>query len=110
LSDLERYLDKEKDKKETTSAKNEKRGRKVPRILNREKTQISLEQLTSDQLLAMLDPLMAQIPGHASNLAWTRQKILPKNPQILPEELAQQLSITPLEAYWILAQLRNEEL
>lgn len=107
MSDLDRFLDKEKEI--GTSVKSEKRERKRPRILNRRKSQVSLQQLSRDQLLAMLGPLMAQIPGHTSNLAWARQKILPKDPQIHPEELAPQLSITPLEAYWILAQLRSEE-
>ncbi|MFW9856496.1 MAG: hypothetical protein ACFFFG_15700 [Candidatus Thorarchaeota archaeon] len=106
MSDLEQYLDQEKDKKSTTPVKKE---RKVPRILDRRKSQGSLLQLSREQLLEMLAPVMAQIPGHASNLAWTRQKILPRNPQIHPEELARLLSITPLEAYWILAQLRFKE-
>jgi len=109
MSDLDRYLDKEKENKAGSSVKSEKTKKKMPRILTRGKSQASLKELSREQLLIMLDPLMDQIPGHTSNLAWTRQKILPKDPQIHPEELALQLSITPLEAYWILAKLRSEE-
>ncbi|MHA1226413.1 MAG: hypothetical protein ACTSPV_06675 [Candidatus Hodarchaeales archaeon] len=50
---------------------------------------------------------MVAIPGFAANLAWTRQHILPNNPSIHPEELADELSIPILEAYVILDQLRS---
>lgn len=77
-----------------------------PRIIDRKTPPFSLDQLTKEEIIELLEPVMRDIPGFAANLAWTRQKILPKNPTIPPEELAQQLAIPLLEAYMILEQLQ----
>ncbi|UCG04413.1 MAG: hypothetical protein JSW11_10585 [Candidatus Heimdallarchaeota archaeon] len=104
MSDLSKFIQKKGEKKPPSASKPQKRK---PRIIEREKTPYSLEQLSKEQLIELLEPLMGEIPGFAANLAWTRQKILPKNPKIHPEELAQELSIPLLEAYVILAQLQT---
>ena len=86
-----------------------KHQKKKPTIIDRKKSPFSLNQLSKDQILQLLEPAMAAIPGFAANLAWTRRKILPQNPTIHPEELAQELGIPLLEAYVILAQLRSDQ-
>ncbi len=105
MSDLSKFIQKKGEKKPPTKLKSQKRK---PRIIERKKSPYSLEQLSKEQLIALLEPVMGEIPGFAANLAWTRQKILPKNPRIHPEELAQELSIPLLEAYVILAQLQSD--
>ena len=105
MSDLSNFIKKKGKEKPPTSSKPQKRK---PRIIERKRSPYSLEQLSKEQLIALLKPVMREIPGFASNLAWTRQKILPKNPKIHPEELAQELSIPLLEAYVILAQLQSD--
>ncbi|MFX1514692.1 MAG: hypothetical protein ACFFC6_00140 [Promethearchaeota archaeon] len=105
MSDLSNFIPKKREKKPSVSSKLQK---KKPRIIERKKSPYLLEQLSKEQLIALLEPLMGEIPGFAANLAWTRQKILPKNPKIHPEELAQELSIPLLEAYVILSQLHSD--
>ncbi|UCG89707.1 MAG: hypothetical protein JSU57_04325 [Candidatus Heimdallarchaeota archaeon] len=106
MSDLSNFLPKKRNEKSSSSLKLQK---SKPRIIDRKKSPFSLEQLSKEQLITLLEPVMAQIPGFAANLAWTRQKILPQNPTIHPEELAQQLAIPLLEAYVILAQLQSDQ-
>lgn len=105
MSDLSKFIQRKGEKKPPTSPKPQKRK---PRIIERKKSPYSLEQLSKEQLIVLLEPVMGEIPGFAANLAWTRQKILPKNPKIHPEELAHELSIPLLEAYVILAQLQPD--
>ena len=106
MSDLSNFLPREGKKKSSPPLKHKKTK---PRIIDRKKSPISLEQLSKEQLIDLLKPLMSEIPGFTSNLAWTRQKILPKNPTIHPEELAEELVIPVLVAYMILVQLRPEQ-
>ncbi|MHA2245363.1 MAG: hypothetical protein ACXADY_10390 [Candidatus Hodarchaeales archaeon] len=106
MSDLSNFIPRKGNKKSQTSLKNHKRK---PRIIDRKKSPFSLEQLSKKQLIELLEPLMAEIPGFAANLAWARQKILPQNPTIHPEELAQELVIPLLEAYVILDQLQSDQ-
>ncbi len=106
MSDLSNFLSRKGNKKPPTSVKHKK---KKPIIINRKKSPFSLDQLSKDQILQLLEPAMAEIPGFAANIAWTRQQNLPKNPTIHPEELAQELGIPLLEAYVILAQLRSDQ-
>ena len=105
MSDLSKFIQRKGEKKSTTSSKHQKRK---PRVIERKKSPYSLEQLSKEQIIALLEPVMGVIPGFAANLAWTRQKILPQNPKIHPEELAQVLSIPLLEAYVILSQLQPD--
>lgn len=106
MSDLSKFISKKRNKKSSTSEKHQKIK---PRIIDRKKSPFSLKQLSKEQLIQLLEPVLAEIPGFAANLAWTRQKILPQNPTIHPEELAQLLSIPLLEAYVILAQLQLDQ-
>ena len=106
MSDLSNFISRKGDKKPPTSVKTQK---KKPIIIDRKKSPFSLDQLSKDQIVQLLEPTMAEIPGFAANIAWTRQKILPQNPSIHPEELAQELGIPLLEAYVILAQLRANQ-
>ena len=105
MSDLSNFIQKKGEKKPPTSSKSQK---KKPRIIDRKRSPSTLGELSKEQLITLLEPAMGEIPGFAANLAWTRQKILPKNPRIHPEELAQELSIPLLEAYVILAQLQSD--
>jgi hypothetical protein len=105
MSDLENYLSKDKEKKLPARKKKEV---KAPKIVERRKKSLLLEELSKDELLRLLNPLMARVPGFVSNIAWTRQKILPQNPNIQPDELAKQLQIPLLEAYVILTQLKSD--
>lgn len=106
MSDLSNFIDKKERKKPSRQAKHPKIK---PKIINRKKASFSLEQLNKEQLIQLLEPLMAEIPGFAANMAWTRQKILPQNSNIHPEELAQKLAIPLLEAYMILARLQTNQ-
>ncbi|NHJ00705.1 MAG: hypothetical protein EAX86_01130 [Candidatus Heimdallarchaeota archaeon] len=103
MSDLNHFLSQKKANSEGKSSRDVK---KLPKIINRSGSAPILNQLSKEQIIELLDPLMTRIPGFASNLAWTRQKILPSNPNIAPEELAQDLGISLLEAYVILEQLQ----
>lgn len=105
MSNLENFLSDDKGKKSTVR---EKKEIVAPKIVERRKKALSLEELSKEELLRLLDPLMARIPGFVSNMAWTRQKIIPQNPNIRPEELAKQLQIPLLEAYVILTQLKSD--
>lgn len=106
MSDLSNFLPRKGKKKPPTPVKHEK---SKPRIVVRKKSPFSLKQLSKEQLVELLEPVMAEMPGFAANLAWTRQKILPQNPTIHPEELAHELVIPLLEAYVILAQLQSDQ-
>ncbi len=103
MSDLNQFLPPEKDKIEE---KPPRRIDKKPKIINRREAPSLLKDLSKEQIIDLLDPIMTRIPGFVSNLAWTRQKILPSSPNVTPEELAHDLGITLLEAYVILEQLR----
>jgi hypothetical protein len=105
MSDLSNFIQKKGEKKLPVSSKPQK---KKPRIIERKRSPYSLEELSKEQLIELLEPVMGEIPGFAANLAWTRQKILLKNPKIHPEELAEELAIPLLEAYVILAQLQSD--
>lgn len=105
MSDLKNFLSKNEVKKQPVR---KKRGVKAPKIVERRKKPLLLEELSKEELLRLLNPLVARIPGFVSNMAWTRQKILPQNPNIQPEELAKQLQIPLLEAYIILTQLKSD--
>ncbi|UCE12960.1 MAG: hypothetical protein JSV04_12300 [Candidatus Heimdallarchaeota archaeon] len=106
MSDLSNFIDKKGSKKPSRPTKHPKTK---PKIINRKKAPSSLEQLDKEQLIQLLEPLMAEIPGFAANMAWTRQKILPLNPNVHPEELAQKLAIPLLEAYMILSRLQSNQ-
>lgn len=103
MSDLKNFL--RKDKKEKIPSPS-KKGINAPKIVERRKKTYLLEDLSKKEIIDLLNPLMARIPGLVSNLAWTRQKILPHNPTITPDELSKLLQIPLLEAYFILAQLK----
>lgn len=103
MSDLDRYLS----TKEKTASKKSKRKKKTPVIIDRGKLPFSLDKLNKEEILELLKPLITELPGFAANLAWVRQKILPENPSIHPEELAHILAIPILEAYILLDQLRS---
>ena len=109
MSDLNRFLSKKKEKTPSSSITPVKRRTRKPKIIDRGKHAFTLEQLTKKDLISLLESLIIEIPGYASNLAWTRKKILPKTPHIHPEELALKLEIPLLEAYMILKHLRSEE-
>ena len=81
--------------------------KKVPRIFTRSKQPLSLNDLTTKDFLELIEPVINLLPGFSANLAWTRQKILPKNQIILPGELASILNIPLLEAYFILDRLNS---
>ena len=99
MSNLNRFLSQEisgKPKSEETLKK------KKPILITRNKLPQRLNDLSKEELIELLEQIFPYIPGFFSNLAWTRQKILPKNPTISPNELAGELSIPLLEAYYIL--------
>jgi len=81
--------------------------KKKPRIFTRGKQTLSLKDLTKNDLLELIEPVINLLPGFSANLAWTRQKILTNNPNILPEELVSMLNIPLLEAYFILDRLNS---
>jgi hypothetical protein len=103
MSDLKNFLGKDEKKKVSSQSK---KKLVAPKIVERRKKVFSLEDLSKKQIINLLDPLMDRIPGFVSNMAWTRQKILPQNPTITPDELSTLLQIPLLEAYVILAQLK----
>ena len=105
MSDLNRFLS---DKKSSEAELKPKSNKIKPILINRKKKPKSLKDLSKSQIIELLKPLMVEIPGFAANLAWTRQKILPTNPDIHPEELATELSIPVLQAYLILNQLVSD--
>jgi hypothetical protein len=107
MSDLNRFLTKKEKKTQPNQPSSLEHKKKRPKIINRGGYPLALEQLSKTQLISLLEPLMTEIPSFVANLAWTRQKILPQNQKIHPEELAQKLSIPLLEAYIILAKLRS---
>lgn len=82
--------------------------KKIPRIFTRSKQSLSLNDLTKKDFLELIEPVINLLPGFSANLAWTRQKILQNNPNILPEELASILKIPLLEAYFILDRLNSD--
>ncbi len=102
MSDLNRFLQQEVGGKEKSIDLSSK---KKPRIFTRNKLPSKIDELSKKDLLNLLEPIFALIPDFTANLAWTRQNILPKNPNITPEELAGELSIPLLEAYFILNRL-----
>ncbi|MHA1993224.1 MAG: hypothetical protein ACW97Z_01645 [Candidatus Hodarchaeales archaeon] len=81
--------------------------KKKPILFTRNKRPSSLNGLSKKELLELLEQVFPLIPGFFANLAWTRQKILPKNPKITPDDLASQLGIPLLEAYYILSNLQE---
>ena len=103
MPDLNRFLTKEVGGKSDAQKSNVK---KKPLLFTRSKNPNKISELSREKLLEMLEPVMNLLPGFTANLAWTRQKVLPKNPKILPEELAGLLDIPLLEAYFILAKIR----
>ena len=105
MSDLNRFFS---DKKSSEVESKPKSNKTKPILIDRKKKPKSLKDLNKTEIIELLKPLMAEIPGFAANLAWTRQKILPTNPDIHPEELASELSIPVLQAYLILNQLVSE--
>ena len=106
MSDLNQYLSKEVGGKQDGERINKK---KKPVILTRSKNPTSIHDLSEKKILMLLEPVMNILPGFTANLAWTRQKILPKKPNILPEELAGQLDIPLLEAYFILDKIQGNQ-
>ena len=107
MSDLNHFLSKEVGGKRETEKSDKK---KKPVLFTRSKYPASINDLSGKKILEMLEPVMNVVPGFTANLAWTRQKILPKNPNVLPEELAGQLNIPILEAYFILDGIRAVQL
>ena len=106
LSDLNRFFS---GKKSSEAESRPKSNKTKPILIDRKKKPKSLNDLNKTQIIELLKPLMLEIPGFAANLAWTRQKILPNNPDIHPEELASELSIPVLQAYLILNQLVSDK-
>jgi len=82
--------------------------KKIPRIFTRSKQSLSLKDLTKEDFIELIEPVINLLPGFSAHLAWTRQKILQNNPNILPEELASILKIPLLEAYFILDRLNSD--
>jgi len=105
MSKLNRFLTEEVGDDSKDSGTSDK---KIPRIFTRSKQSLSLNDLTRKDFLELIEPVIDLLPGFSANLAWTRQKILKKNPKILPEELASILKIPLLEAYFILDRLKND--
>ena len=104
MSDLNQFLSKEE---KVAEEKPPKSLKKEPKIINRRGAPLQLKDLRKTQIIELLDPLMTRVPGFASNLAWTHQRILPSNPNVRPEELASELGISLLEAYVILEKLQT---
>ncbi|MHA2175934.1 MAG: hypothetical protein ACXAB2_09915 [Candidatus Hodarchaeales archaeon] len=104
MSDLNRFLQQEVGGKEKSIALSSK---KKPRIFTRSKLPTKTDDLSKKDILNLLEPVFALIPDFTANLAWARQNIVPKNPKITPEELAGELSIPLLEAYFILDRLKE---
>ena len=104
MSKLNRFFTEEVGDKSKVSGTSDK---KIPRIFTRSGQSLSLNDLTKNDFLELIEPVINLLPGFSANLAWTRQKILPKNPNILPEELASILKIPILEAYFILDRLNS---
>ncbi len=104
MSKLNRFLTEEVGKKSKDSGTSVKI---MPRIFTRSKQSLSLNDLTKNDLLELIEPVINLLPGFSANLAWTRQKILTKNPNVLPEELVSILNIPLLEAYFILDRLKS---
>jgi hypothetical protein len=104
MSKLNRFFTEEIGEKSKEIVASDK---KIPRIYTRSKTSPSLKDLTKKDFLDLIEPVINLLPGFSANLAWTRQKILPNRPNILPEELASILKIPLLEAYFILDRLNN---
>ncbi|MHA1207162.1 MAG: hypothetical protein ACTSR4_05370 [Candidatus Hodarchaeales archaeon] len=104
MSKLNRFFTDEVGDKSKDSGTSDK---KIPRIFTRSKQSLSLNELTKKDFLELIEPVINLLPGFSANLAWTRQKILPNNPNILPEELASTLKIPILEAYFIIDRLNS---
>ncbi len=104
MSKLNRFFTEEVGEKSKVSGTSIK---KMPRIFTRSKQPLSLIDLTKEDFLELIEPVINLLPGFSANPAWTRQKILPNNPNILPEELASILNIPLLEAYFILDRLNS---
>ena len=102
MSDLNRFLQQEVGGKRKSKAISSK---KEPRIFTRSKLPARIEELSKKEILNMIEPIFALIPDFTANLAWARQNIIPRNPKITPEQLAGELSIPLLEAYFILDRL-----
>ena len=105
MSDLENFIEKDSKNKQPIRSKKRKT---TPKIIERRKKVLLLEELSKKEIIDLLDPLMARVSGFASNMAWTRQKILPQEPNIHPDKLAKLLQIPLLEAYVILTQLKSD--
>lgn len=105
MSKLNRFFTEEVGKKSRESQSSDKK--KIPRIYTRNKQSLSFNDLTKNDFLELLEPVINLLPGFSANLAWTRQEILPNKPNVLPEELASILNIPLLEAYFILDRLNN---
>ncbi len=104
MSNLNRFFSQEigvKPKSKETLKK------KKPILFTRNKLPKGLNDLSKEDLLELLEQIFPLIPGFFSNLAWTRQKLLPKNPNITPSDLASELNIPLLEAYYILENLQQ---
>ena len=104
MSKLNRFFSEEVGQKSKESKSSD---RKVPKIYTRTKPSLTLNDLSKNDFLELLEPVMNLLPGFSANLAWTRQKIMPNKPNVLPEELASILNIPLLEAYFILDRLKN---
>ncbi len=104
MSKLNRFFTEEVGEKSKESKTSDKQ---MPRIYTRNKPSRSFKDLTKNDFLELLEPVINLLPGFSANLAWTRQKILPNKPNVLPEELASILNIPLLEAYFILDRLQN---
>jgi hypothetical protein len=104
MSKLNRFFREEVGEKSTESQSSRK---KIPRIYTRSKQSLSFNDLTKNDFLELLEPVINLLPGFSANLAWTRQEILPNKPNVLPEELASILNIPLLEAYFILDRLKS---
>jgi hypothetical protein len=102
MSDLNRFLQQEVGGKRKSPDASPK---KKPRIFTRSKLPSRIGELSKKEILNLMEPIFALIPDFTANLAWVRQNIIPKNPKITPEQLAGELSIPILEAYFILDQL-----
>jgi hypothetical protein len=104
MSDLNHFLSEEVSGKSDSQRRDLK---KKPLLFTRSSNPVKISELSREKILEMLEPVMNLLPGFTANLAWTRQKVLPKNPKILPEELAGLLDIPLLEAYFILDRIHT---
>lgn len=66
------------------------------------------DEYTSNPIWHILVETAQRLPTYTAHMAYTRDTILPLNPEITPEELSQRLDIPLGEALVILVELRKD--